>query len=118
MKATRRITLTLASVGLALIVPLAHAAGESQSALKEEAKVSEAAAKTAALAKVPHGIVRSTELEKENGRLVWSFDIARPTSKDLTEVHIDAKTGQIVSMKKETPALEASEVKAERKATK
>src|ERR1700674_5305305 len=113
MKANRRISLTLASIGFALCVPMAFAAGASQDALKAEAKVTEATAKTAALAKVPHGSVQSSELEKEHGRLIWSFDISRPNSKDLTEVHIDAMTGKIASVKKETPAQQAKEAKKE-----
>jgi len=47
--------------------------------------------------------VQSSELEEEKGKLVWSFDIATPGTKDITEVLVDALTGQVVSTEKETP---------------
>jgi len=99
-------------------MPLAHAGGASQDALKAEAKVTEQDARTTALAKVPQGTVKSSALEKEHGRLVWSFDIAQPSTQDLTEVHVDAKTGKVVSIEKETPAKEAKEQKREPQPTK
>ena len=43
-----------------------------------------------------------------------SFDIARPSVKGVTEVQVDAKTGKIVLVKKETRAQEAKELKAEK----
>jgi uncharacterized membrane protein YkoI len=57
-------------------------------------------------------------LEKEHGRLVWSFDIAQPSTQDITEVQVDAKTGQVVSIEKETPAKEAKEQKRVPRSTK
>ena len=118
MRASSRITVIVASLGLALAMPLAHAGGASQDALKAEAKVTEQDARTTALAKVPQGTVKSSALEKEHGRLVWSFDIAQPSTQDLTEVHVDAKTGKVVSIEKETPAKEAKEQKREPQPTK
>ncbi|HEV3240076.1 MAG TPA: PepSY domain-containing protein [Casimicrobiaceae bacterium] len=109
MKALSRTTIALAGLGLALAIPLSHAAEESQAALKADAKVTEQDAKTTALARVPNGTVQSTALEKEHGRLVWSFDIARASSKDLIEVQVDAKTGKVAAVNKETPAQEAKE---------
>ena len=118
MNASIRMTVIVASLGLALAMPLAHAAGQSQDALKAEAKVTEQDARTTALAKVPQGMIKSSALEKEHGRLVWSFDIAHPATQDLTEVQVDAKTGKIVSVEKETPAKEAKEQKRESQSTK
>jgi hypothetical protein len=94
------------------------AAEASQSALMSEAKVTEAQAKATALAKVPNGVVKSSGLEREHGLLVWSFDISRPSKRGVTEVQVDAKTGKVASMKNETPAQEAREVKLEEKAPK
>ncbi len=112
MKAIYRITLPLAMAAFAVGgAPLANAANASQDALKAEAKVTEVDARTTALAKVPNGTVQSSSLEKEHGRFVWSFDIAQSTTKDLTEVQVDATTGAIASVKKETPAQEAKEAK-------
>jgi hypothetical protein len=118
MNAPNRMPVILASLGLALVMPLAYAAVASQAALKAEVKVTEQDARTTALAKVPQGTIKSSALEKEHGRLVWSFDIAQPTTQDLTEVQVDAKTGKIASVKKETPAQEAKEQKREPQSTK
>ena len=118
MKAIYGITLPLAMMAFAVGAPLVNAATDSQDALKAEAKVTEADARTTALAKVPNGTVQSSTLEKEHGKLVWSFDIAQPTTKDLTEVQVDATTGTIASVKKETPAQEAKEAKRLEKSVK
>lgn len=61
-------------------------------------KITKAEAKRIALGKVPHGKVKSSELEKENGELVWSFDLATPDTKDITEVLVNAKNGEVVSV--------------------
>lgn len=53
--------------------------------------------------------------EREHHRLVWSFDIARPGTPNITEVQIDAKTGQFVSVKQETVKDQAAEAAADRK---
>jgi hypothetical protein len=111
MNVPSRMTVIVASVGLALAIPLANAGGATHDALKAEAKVTEQDARTTALGKVPQGTIKSSALEKEHGRLVWSFDIAQPSTQDITEVQVDAKTGQVVSLEKETPAKEAKEQK-------
>lgn len=67
-----------------------------------------------ALAKVPHGRIKSGEIENENGRLVWSFDIAEPRSKDITGILVDAKTGRIVAKQTESLADQAKEAAADR----
>jgi len=82
---------------------------ESQEALQAEAKVSQADARVTALAQVQNGIVKESELEKEHGKLIWSFDIATSDSKDITEVNVDAINGTVVSKEKEKPEDEAKE---------
>jgi len=86
--------------------------------LKAQAKVTEAKAQKTALAKVPGGSIKSSELEKERGKLIWSFDIAMPKSRNVTEVQVDAKTGKVVSTQIETPADQAKEATADEKAMK
>jgi uncharacterized membrane protein YkoI len=71
--------------------------------------ISRADAERAALAKVPNGVVKEGELEKEHGRLIWSFDIATPDSKDITAVHVDANTGDVVAVDHETAEQENAE---------
>ena len=79
-------------------------------ALKAEAKISVEDARAAALKKVP-GVVKEEELEKENGKLVYSFDIQATGQKDITEVQVSAIDGSIVSVEKEDAAAEAKEKK-------
>ena len=92
-------------------------AQQSQAELLKQARVTKHQAKKIALAKVKHGTIKSAELEKENGVLIWSFDVAQPGKKDLTEVWVDATTGKITSVDVETPITEKKEV-AEQKAKK
>ena len=47
--------------------------------------------------------------------MIWSFDIATPGSKDITEVAVNAITGEVVSMDKETPEDQAKEKAADAK---
>src|SRR4051794_21460829 len=80
---------------------------EKQAKLQAEAKVSRADAEKLALTKAPGGTIKEGGLEREKGKLIWSFDVATPGTKDITEVTIDAITGAIVSVDKETPKDEA-----------
>ena len=112
MKKTIRIASAAIGAALSLTMMFAQAQG-THSSLANEAKISEASARATALAKVPNGTVQSAELEKENGLLIWSFDIAKPKSRDITEVQVDAISGKIASVKTETPAAQAREAKAD-----
>ena len=84
-------------------------ASDKQSKLEAEAKVTKPEAEKIALTRAPNGTIKEGELEKEKGRLIWSFDIATPDSKDITEVQVDAQSGQVVSVEKETPKQEVKE---------
>jgi hypothetical protein len=79
-------------------------------ALKKDAKISVDEARATALKKVP-GQIQEEELEKENGKLVYSFDIRAAGQKDITEVQVSAIDGSIVSVEKENAASEAREKK-------
>ena len=81
-------------------------------ALKKDAKVSIEAARATALKKVP-GEILEEELEKEHGKLVYSFDIRATGQKDITEVQVSAMDGSIVSVEKEDAASEAKEKQKE-----
>lgn len=81
-------------------------------------KVTEAAARATALALVKGGVVKSSELETEHGRLIYSFDIATPGKSGIDEVNISAMTGRLVAKTHEGPAKEAAEAAADAKAAK
>jgi hypothetical protein len=78
-----------------------------------KAKLSKEDAVQIAMTKVPGGTVKEGELEMENGILIWSFDVATPNSKNITEVNINAVTGKIVAVDVETPEDQAKEAKAD-----
>ena len=106
--------LTFAMV-LGFATATAFAAQPSKAELTKQAKITKAQAEQIALAKVPRGTVKSSELENEKGHLVWSFDIARPGTRDITEILIDAKTGKIISTQTESPSEQAKEAAADKK---
>src|SRR5437773_773427 len=89
--------------------------GRNEGKLEAQAKVSRAEAERTALAKVPGGAIKEGGIEKEKGKLIWSFDITTPGTRDITEVAVDAITGAVVAVDKETPADEAKEKKSEGK---
>jgi uncharacterized membrane protein YkoI len=79
-----------------------YAAAES----KPHPKITMEQAKAAALQK-ESGTIKSSELEKEHGRWIYSFDVA--TTDGVHEVNVDANTGKVVEDSKETAAQEARE---------
>lgn len=79
-----------------------------------KAKIGKDQAQKVALERVPDGTIKSAELETEHGKLIWSFDIARPKTANITEIQVDAKTGAIVSQQVETPSEQAKESRAEK----
>lgn len=76
-------------------------------------RISMQTARARALALVPHGRIRSGELETEHGRLIYSFDIQVPRRPGIEEVQISAVTGRLVSRTHETPAAERREARTE-----
>ena len=87
--------------------------GESQKSLRRQAKITMKQARTTALAQVPGGRIKSSELERENGKLIYSFDI-RMHNKGIKEVQIDAINGAVVEVTDESPANESKERQEER----
>jgi hypothetical protein len=86
----------------------------TEAELINQAKVKRSEAQRIALGRAPQGTIKSAEIEKERGKLVWSFDISTPGTRDITEVLVDANTGVIVSVAKETPKQQAAEAKADK----
>jgi hypothetical protein len=87
---------------------------ETREELQAEAKIPMETARSTALAHVKDGTVKSEELEREHGRLVYSFDISQPGRPGVDEVNVDAKTGKLVGrVKHESAATERKEARAE-----
>ncbi|MBI3650253.1 MAG: PepSY domain-containing protein [Acidobacteria bacterium] len=107
-------------LGLALVFALALSVAatdkkERQKALAKEAKITMKQARATALQAAP-GKIKEAELEREDGKLIYSFDIK--TKDGIQEVQVDALDGKVLSVEKETAATEAKEKAAEKKAKK
>ena len=87
---------------------------EEKPGLFKQAKITAEAATATALAKVPGGKIDGAELENENGKLIYSFDIKVKGKSGIEEVAVDAITGVVLSVEHETPANEAKEAKADK----
>ena len=53
------------------------------------------------LARVPGGTITDAELEEEDGRLIYSFDIKVAGKSGKEEVEVDATTGAVVKQEHE-----------------
>ncbi len=93
----------IAVVLLLVVVASALSIGQQ----KSSHKIPRQRAAKIALSQVRHGKIQSAELEKELGRLVWSFDIA--SGDDITEVLVDAQSGEVVKVEKESASSELAE---------
>jgi uncharacterized membrane protein YkoI len=88
---------------------------ETQASLAREAKVTKLQATKTALAQVPGGKIRSSELEREKGKLIYSFDIKVAGKSGIEEVNVDAMTGSVVAHEHESPKAEKKEAALESK---
>jgi uncharacterized membrane protein YkoI len=91
---------------------------ESQATLQKEAKVSEETARATALKEVPNGTVKSSELERENGKLIYSFAITTPGKSGIEEINVNAIDGSVVNREHESAATEKKEAAKESKTKK
>jgi hypothetical protein len=83
----------------------------AQQRLAKQAKITQEHAQEIALKRAP-GTIESVELEKEHGKLVYSFDI-RNSRGTITEVQVSAVTGRVVRVEHENKKKEAAEKKKE-----
>ncbi|MGE5759939.1 MAG: PepSY domain-containing protein [Gemmatimonadota bacterium] len=74
---------------------------EVPDSLRAQAKVSEDSARGLALARTAGGTVQALELEREHGKLIWSFAIKLAGRPGITEVNVNALDGTIVGVEHE-----------------
>lgn len=86
---------------------------EEAPGLLKLAKVSPEAATATAQAKVPGGKIEAAEIEKEDGKLIYSFEMKIAGKSGVEEVNVDALTGSVVGVEHEGPKKEAKEAAAE-----
>ncbi|HEY7395181.1 MAG TPA: PepSY domain-containing protein [Gemmatimonadaceae bacterium] len=119
---TRTLIATLATIAITSVAagaqqqPAPKYARDLPAKLVKEAKVTEDVAAATALKAVPGGKIDKMELEKEGGKLLYSYDIKVAGKTGVEEVHVDAMTGKLLSNEHESPADEKAEKAKEAKA--
>ena len=83
----------------------------NEAKLQKLTKISKERAQEVALRRAP-GTVESSELEREHGKLVYSFDI-RNAKGTIDEVQVSAITGKVVRVEHENKKQEADEKRKE-----
>ncbi|MDP9120975.1 MAG: PepSY domain-containing protein [Acidobacteriota bacterium] len=104
---------SLATAGFAMVPTTTTTASAPRSdvpaALAKHATVTLDAARATALAQVPGATVKSEELEREHGKLIYSFDLQVPGKSGVEEVNVSATDGKVVARKHETAKAESRE---------
>ena len=105
----KKLLTILLALGLIAGLGFVAIAKDKKNKLEDKAKITKAEAEKTALEKAPDGKIESADLEEEDGKLIWSVDISRPGTKNITEVAVDAITGKVISTEIETPGQQAKE---------
>jgi len=113
-------------LGVVAAIGVAGSSARAQATYKREipdslvksAKITEAAAAETAQKRVPKATIASVELEREHGKLIYSYDMKTKGKSGVDEVNVDAVTGKIISVAHESPVTEKKEAAAEAKAAK
>jgi hypothetical protein len=83
--------------------PAAAYRREVSATLARQARITEDSAREIAMRRVPGGVVQALELEREGGRLIYSFDLKLAGHPGIEEVHVDALNGSVLAVEHETP---------------
>ena len=90
----------LTIVAVAVLIPAEAWAQQSRSAAPDadpRARIGQDAARSVALARVPHGSIAAVTLKVEHGALVYFCDIAVPGREGLEEVQVSAINAEVLS---------------------
>ncbi len=74
---------------------------------KHHATVSKERAAKTLREQFPGAVILSEELEKENGKLIWSFDVKQDSS--MREIWVDAHSGKVIKTEEESTTAENDE---------
>jgi uncharacterized membrane protein YkoI len=96
----KRISWALAFVAVAAGAPILAAQGvkvtESKPGLLKNAKITPDSAIAIARARLPKATINAAEIEQENGKLIYSFEMKTAGKSGIDEVNVDAMTGKLV----------------------
>ena len=108
MKLARQLAVA-AGLALAVAAPLSAQAAkpaakqqqpaakhETKATLRSEAKIKEKDARKTALAEVPNGKVTKHDIAREDGKVVYTYDIRAQGKTGYEAVQVDAVSGQVV----------------------
>ncbi len=84
---------------------------EAPDSLRALAKLPLDSAVKLALARVPNGAIEKVELEREDGAVIFSFDIRVPGQQGISEVGVNAVTGAVSAVERENAAAEEREAR-------
>ncbi len=98
---------------IAIVAALSLASIAVASPKKATAKITKKQAIATVKAKFPNGKISEVELEKEQGKLVWSMDVR--VGKETQEVWVDANSGEITHTEVESAEHEKEEKSEERR---
>lgn len=102
-----------AATAMVAVLIVAGAQAQTSTSNAAKPKVTVKQARQTVLTK-EKGRIKSYELEKEHGRLIYSFDVQ--TTDGIHEVNVDAINGEVVEDTKESAADEANEARQDKKA--
>lgn len=98
-----------------LLVPLMMGVTAPAHAQRKDPRITMEAARRAAMARVPRSRVIKEELDHEKGMPVYEFELMVPGRAGYDEVVVDGMTGNVTSIKHETPRHEKKEMKKQMK---
>ncbi len=97
------ITAAVVSLALFATVPVLPAAQAHQSRFgTSQTRISKDVARSVASGQFPDSAFERADLEKEQGRLIWSIQLRPHGSNEVHEVQIDALSGELVATGFET----------------
>lgn len=103
-------------------VPAAHAQAtykrDLPDSLMKQVKITEEIAAATAQKRVPKGTIQGVEIEREKGKLIYSYELKVAGKTGTEEVNVDAVTGKVVAHEHESAAAEKKEAAAEAKPAK
>ena len=83
---------------------------ETAPGLLKKAKISPDSAISVARARLPKATISAAEIEQEDGKLIYSFDMKTAGKSGIDEVNVDAMTGKLVGkVEHESPAADKKE---------
>lgn len=112
----------LVAIALAVVPAVVHAQAtykrDIPDSLAKLAKVTEEVAAKTAQKRVPKGTIEGVELEREKGKLIYSYDFKVPGKSGMEEVNVSAMTGKVVARQHESAAKEKKEAAEEKREAK